>query len=488
MAPQRRIAIIGAGFAGIGLAIRLKRAGVRSFVVYERARRLGGVWRDNVYPGAACDIPSHLYSFSFERNYPWTRRYAPQSEILAYLEHCARKHGVFDHIEFDADIASATFSESEGVWKLAARSASLPDADVLVSAVGQFNKPVAADIPGARTFRGAQFHSAAWDRSFSPDGKAVAVIGAGASSIQIVPELARTASSVRVFQRSAPYVFPKPDIAYSAAQKKSFARFPFLRTLDRLRTYAAYEMRIPARASQSKIAGNEDAFRAILTSQIARSDLLEAVTPDHPWGCKRVLLSNDWYPTLSRPNVSVVADRIDRIDPGGVVTDRGDSYPVDAIIHATGFAPARYLEDIEIVGLNGASLRDAWRNGAEAYLGLTTSGFPNFFMMFGPNTNIPGSVLFMLESQMRYIAGCIGMIERKNALYIDVRRSVQDAFNERLHKKLDETIWSSAKCRSWFKLDSGKITTQWPGFLMAYRLKTWRPRAGDFRICPRRLR
>jgi cation diffusion facilitator CzcD-associated flavoprotein CzcO len=474
------IAIIGTGFAGIGLAISLKQRGINSFNLYERAAAVGGVWRDNTYPGAACDIPSHLYSFSFEHQYPWSRRYAPQSEILAYLKHCIDKYEICPHISLNNEITGAEFQESRGVWALSSGEKTIAEVQILVSAIGQFSNPVVPNFPGRDSFSGQQIHSARWDHSFCVDGKNVAVIGTGASVIQIVPEIAGRARRLTIFQRSAPYVFPKGPDRFTAKEAEVLTRFPVLRTLHRLKIYASYEARIPRRKSEKLIAKSEHVFRNLLQKQISDPSLREDLTPDHRWGCKRVLLSNDWYRTLSRQNVAIVKEPIEKILSEGVRTLDGATHVADAIIYGTGFAPSDFLRGLKIKGLGGEEIGKAWNDGAEAYLGITVAGFPNFFLMFGPNTNIPGSVIYMIESQVRYIVRMVEAFDRSKVRYMNVRADVQKRFNQRLQSHLRRTVWATGNCSNWFMAASGKITTQWPGFLFSYRRLTRRPRRRDY--------
>jgi cation diffusion facilitator CzcD-associated flavoprotein CzcO len=474
------IAIIGTGFGGIGLAINLKRRGINSFKLYERADAVGGVWRDNTYPGAACDIPSHLYSFSFEHQHLWSRRYAPQGEILAYLNHCIDKYEIRSHLILDTEITLAEFHENRGMWALSSGERTIAEVQILVSAVGQFTYPVTPSLLGRDSFAGRQFHSARWDHSFCVDGKNIAIIGTGATTIQMVPEIAGRARKLSIFQRSAPYVFPKGADHFTAKETKAFTRFPILHTLDRLRIYASYEVRIPRRRSERLIAKSEHVFRSLLQREISDSALREEVTPDHRWGCKRVLLSNDWYRTLSRKNVAVVNEPIEAIVSQGIRTLDGAIHEADAIIYGTGFAPSDFLRGLKVKGLGGKDIGKVWNDGAEAYLGITVAGFPNFFMVFGPNTNVPGSVVYMIESQVRYIVRMIEMFDRSKTRYINVRANVQKQFNQRLQRDLLKTVWATGNCASWFMAASGKITTQWPGFLFGYRRLTRRPRRKDY--------
>ena len=365
---------------------------------------------------------------------------------------------------------------------LFSRDTLITQADILISAVGQFSHPVIPNIPGQETFGGTQFHSSRWDTSFDPHDRRVALIGTGASSIQIGPAIAPEVKRLKIFQRSAAYVFPKGADAFTPQMQARFERFPVLRSLDRFKIYASYEARIPRRGSPRLVARSQSGFLDFLAAQISEADLRREMTPDHPWGCKRVLLSNDWYQAISHSNVEVVSDKIVAIEPRGLRTADGKLHEADAIIYGTGFAPAEFLKTLRVVGLHGVELARAWNEGAEAYLGTTVAGFPNFFLMFGPNTNIPGSVVYMLESQARYIVKAIQGLYGRNIRYAAVRGDVQQAFNETLQKQLRRTVWSTGDCTSWFKAPSGKITTQWPGFLFSYRRLTRRIRRRDYDV------
>jgi len=464
------IVICGAGFGGIGLAILLKRAGFHAITLLERAADIGGVWRDNTYPGAACDVPAALYSYSFEPRYPWSGPYPPQAEILGYLKHCVAKYGIAPHIEFNAEVARAAFDAPAGRWRIETRDGGRLEADVFVSAVGLFNKPIVPDLPGRADFRGPQFHSARWDRACPLDGKTVAVIGTGASAIQFVPTIAPNVKQLYVFQRSTQYVVPK-------AMAARF-RNP---CLERLRVYFNFERGIPRRGSERLTAKAENGWRAYLAKVVPDPELRRKLTPAYPLGCKRVLISNDWYPALQRPNVELIDAAVDAILPHGVHARDGSVREVDAIIYGTGFAPTEYLTPMAIAGLDGRELNAAWREGAEAYLGITVSGFPNFFMMYGPNTNVAGSIVYMLESQARYIVRAVRTIARKR-VRLNVRADAQSRFNAELQRRLSKTVLVHHTCHSYFRTASGKVTTNWPGFMFEYRRRTSRVRLRDYEV------
>ncbi len=483
MAPS--VAIIGAGFAGIGTAIKLRAAGVRDLVLFDRGDRVGGTWRENTYPGAACDVPSHLYSFSFEPRADWSRRFPPQREVLEYLEHCVRKYGVEPHLRLRTEVVRAAFDEERARWRIELRGGDVHEADVLVAATGQLSRPAYPRVPGLDRFEGVAFHSAHWRHDHDLRGRDVLVLGTGASAIQFVPAIAPLVRRLEVFQRSAPYVIPKMDREYKRWHHRLFARAPLVAKLFRAGFYAYFEtittgfigreprLMLPLRLSH----------RALLRLQVRDRALREKVTPDYEMGCKRVLVSNDWYPALTRPNVEVVTERIREAVPEGVVTEDGRLHRADTIIFGTGFTANDFLAPIEVRGLEGRELNEAWREGAEAYLGMTVSGFPNLFILYGPNTNLgSGSIIYMLESQVRYVVDAVRTLGRLGAgAYLDVEPHVQDAFSAEIQERLRKTVWQ-AGCTSWYVTESGRNTNNWPGYMAEYRRRTRRVDLGDYRV------
>jgi cation diffusion facilitator CzcD-associated flavoprotein CzcO len=476
------IAIIGAGFGGLGMAIQLKRAGIHSFTIFEKEGGIGGVWRDNTYPGAGCDVPSPLYSFSFEPGYRWSRRFAPQPEILEYLWHCVKKYDLLEHIRFDTEIAGAAFDEPRGLWVLTTTDGESLEAGVLITACGQLSRPAYPDLPGLSSFIGKQFHSARWDHEYDLAGKSVAVIGTGASAIQFVPRIAPRVARLHLFQRSAPYIIPKPDQRYRGTAAL-VAALPGLRRIDRWLTYWALESLVLSFTRLQRLGA---IFRRLsrhhLERQVGDLRLREALTPGYPIGCKRVLFSSDYYPAMTRPNVDLVTERITEVRRGSIVTADGRERHVDAIIHATGFTATDFLAPIRITGRRGRDLNQAWREGAEAYLGITVSGFPNLFLLYGPNTNLGhSSVVFMIESQVRYVLQCVRRLADHDRRILDVRPDVQRKFNAALQERLRGTVWS-AGCSNWYQTESGRIVNNWPGFTFEYRRRTRRLDLNDYRV------
>ena len=481
-----RVVVIGAGFGGLGMAAALKQAGIEDFLVVEKGAELGGTWRDNIYPGAACDVPSNLYSFSF-RPGRWSRPFPPQHEILAYLQAFAEESGLGPHLRFGSGVAAAEFDERRAVWHLALDDGDTLEATAIVSAVGQLNRPALPDIAGRDEFAGPSWHSARWNYDVDLNGKRVAVIGTGASAIQFVPEVAKTAAHVDVYQRSAPYVIPKSDQPYRHAKQLLFDRFPVTRKADRLRIFLYGELLTSGFVtSQKMLAVPMGLWRRQLTEQITDPKLREKCIPDYVMGCKRVLFSNDWYPTLARPNVELLTDPIERIVPDGVRTAEGSTRQADVIIYGTGFKTLDFLAPISVSGLRGRQLREVWRDGAEAYLGITVAAFPNFFMLYGPNTNLGGnSIIYMLESQIGYVLGAIEAVEREGLDWIDVRPEVQRAFNAWVDAASRTSVWERG-CHSWYTTASGRNTNNWPDQTFRYRRRLRHFDLAKYRVMPKR--
>lgn len=470
-----RIAIIGTGFGGLGLAIRLKQAGFEQFTLYEKAADVGGVWRDNTYPGAACDVPSHLYSFSFEQELGWKNRYGTSQEIYQYLRHCADKYDIRPYVQFNTEIASAEFDALQGVWHIQSTTGEHFEAEFLVGAVGQLNRPAYPKLKGIENFKGKAFHSARWDHDYDLNGKRVAVIGTGASAIQFVPEIAKEVAHLDVYQRSAPYVIPKPDRVYQPLEKKAFRKLPILQSLDRALQYGHHEIRLLAfTTSLNEMPLVEYLFQRHIRKVVKDSKLRHRLMPDYPIGCKRILISNQWYETLTQPHVDVIHTGIQEITENGILDTDGNLREVDTIIYGTGFAATEFMAPMQIAGLDGRTLKDTWKDGAEAYLGLTVSGFPNFFMLYGPNTNLGhNSIVYMIESQVNYILDAIQTLIKNKLLFTNVRAEVQHEFNQNIQEKMKKTVWAQG-CTSWYQTADGKNTNNWPGFTLEYRQRTRR--------------
>ncbi|MBX6766111.1 MAG: NAD(P)/FAD-dependent oxidoreductase [Actinomadura rubrobrunea] len=481
----RTIAIIGAGFGGLCMAIRLKQAAIDSFTVFEKGDTVGGTWRDNTYPGAACDIPSHLYSYSFHRYRSTTRRYPDQADILRYLEECADTYGLRPHLRLNTEVTRAEFDETTGRWRVHTSDGAEHAFDIVVSAVGQLGRPRFPDVPGMEHFDGTSFHSSRWDSDHDLTGRDVAVIGTGASAVQFLPHVAQVARRVYVFQRTPHWVLPKPGPEFGAPLRWAFRLLPFWHRAYRATLYLRSEvMLFPAlRNGWSAPLFRFFAVR-YLHSQVPDPALRAKLLPDYPIGCKRIVLTSDYYATLRRENVELVSDKIVRIAPEGPVTADGRLHAVDTIIYATGFRTTEFLVPIEVVGRGGRRLHDEWREGAAAYMGTALPGFPNLFFVYGPNTNLGhNSVILMIEYAVDYIMRCLRALNAHGPGVFEVRPEAMDAWTRRLDEAASRTVWV-AGCTSWFKTENGRVTNNWPLPTRTYRKLTRRLDRAGVRIVP----
>jgi cation diffusion facilitator CzcD-associated flavoprotein CzcO len=479
------VAIVGAGFAGLGAAIQLLRSGRTNFVVFERAAEVGGTWRDNTYPGCACDVPSHLYSFSFAPNPRWSRTYSPQPEIQQYIKKTVEQFGLRSHIRFNTEIIRTEFQEEHGCWQLTDRAGQTTTARVVIGAIGPLNRPSIPRLPGIDTFAGRAFHSSNWDHTVDLTGKRVAVIGTGASAIQIVPELAKIAGQLSVYQRTAPYVVPRMDEPIGLATQRLFGQVPALQQLNRAWIYWFNELKglgFIGNKTVARLAADE--ARKHREASINDPDLLRKVTPNYQLGCKRVLVSDEYYPALTRPNVSLTTDPIQAVTPTGIVTADGTEHPTDVIVYGTGFVAADIISDLTITGLDGRNLFENWlESGAEAYKGITVSGFPGLLFLVGPNTGLGhNSIIHMIESQVNYALDYLRLLDRAGeGAYLNVKPAVQSAYNERLQQDLQSTVWASG-CQSWYMNAAGRNTTIWPKLTVDYRRETARADPADYEV------
>ena len=468
------IAIIGTGFAGLGMAIRLKQAGIHDFVIFEKGDDVGGTWRDNIYPGAACDVQSHLYSFSFAPNPNWSRQFAPQAEILAYLRDCAEKFHVLPHVQFQNALREGRYDEVTGLWQCKTERGDTLEARAVVSGCGAFNKPVLPEIKGIHGFQGELLHTARWKKGASVKGKRVAVIGTGASAIQVLPAIAPETQKLTLFQRTPAWIMPKDNPEYSTAQKQRFRFLPLTQTAERARIYARNELMATGFVLSPKInKQGEILARGYLKRVVRDPALREKLTPKYTMGCKRVLLSSDYLQALTRENVDVVTDPIAEVRPHSIVTRDGHEHPVDTIVCATGFQVSENVAPFTIYGRNGLELNQAWADGAEAYKGTTVKGFPNLFLVMGPNTGLGhSSMVLMIEAQIGYTLQALQLIRREQLKSIEVRPEVQTRFNVWLQKRLSRTVWQTGGCISYYQTASGKNTTLWPGFTFEFMAAT----------------
>ena len=474
--PQHEVIIIGTGFAGLGMAINLKKAGKHDFVIFEREADVGGTWFVNNYPGCACDVQSHLYSFSFEPNPQWSRMFSPQQEILEYLRGCADKYAVRPHIRFNSAVTSARYDDDSGIWTVTTADGQSATARVVVSAMGPLDRPSIPNIKGLDSFKGKAFHSQNWDHDYDLQGKKVAVIGTGASSIQFVPQIAKQVADLKLFQRTAPWVMPKPDRSLASWEQKLFKRLPAAQHAVRGAIYGMLESRVLAFVFSPRLMKLFQKVAVRYINKCIKDPVLRAkVTPDYTIGCKRILISNDYYPALARDNVDVITDGIAEIRANAVVTADGEEHAVDAIIYGTGFHATDPLPRGVVFGRGGQDLLDAWTDGVEAYKGCAVSGFPNLFIVPGPNTGLGhNSMVYMIESQVRYVMQALLAMEKRELKSIDVRPEVQREFNAKLQQRVQGTIWNTGGCESWYLNEDGKNVTLWPGFTFAYRYQTRR--------------
>ena len=481
------VGIVGAGFGGIGIGIRLKQEGIEDFTIFERGETVGGVWRANTYPGAACDVPSHLYSFSFAPGHRWSRRYAPQSEILEYLEECVDEFDLGPHLRLGTEAEGASFDEATGRWTLRAGGEE-HSFDVLVTACGQLTNPAIPAIPGRDDFAGHAFHSADWDHDHDLEGRRVAVIGTGASAIQFVPEIAPQVESLTIYQRSAPWILPKSDRAYPDWERRFFRAFPARVAAARLGNWMFFEAFTYAFTGTKWMAGAVAKYAdRVRRRELGDPGLLAAATPDYELGCKRVLITDDWYPALARENVELIDGAVERITADGVVAADGVERAADTLIWGTGFQSHDFVAPMEIRGLGDRELNEVWAERPEAYLGITVSGFPNMFVMYGPNTNHgSGSVPYTLECQFNYTIDAIRRLRAGGLSYIDVRPEVQARWREEIAERSQRTQWIVGGCTNWYVNGEGVNTNNWPGPWLEYRRRTKRINPGDYRAAARR--
>jgi cation diffusion facilitator CzcD-associated flavoprotein CzcO/acetyl esterase/lipase len=464
-----RVTVVGAGFGGIGLGAVMRGSGVADVTILDKAAGVGGVWRDNTYPGAACDVPSHLYSFSFAPGREWSRRFAPQPDILRYLQRVAAEYGLEPRL--DTEVTEARWDDARAVWRLDLADGGSLETDVLVPACGQLSVPATPRLPGLDSFPGPVFHSARWRHDVDLTGRRVAVIGTGASAIQFVPAIVDRVSAMTVFQRSAPYLIPKPDRRYGALTRALLHAVPAARLPARGFWTAFFETgalgftRFPTMTRPFRWAHD-----AMLRRQVPDPALRARLQPDYPVGCKRVGISSQWFPALARPHVDVVTEAVTAVTPTGVRTADGTEHPADVIIFGTGFATTDFLAPMKVFGPGGVELSERWREGARAHLGITVPGFPNLFLLYGPNTNVgSGSIVTMLESQIAYVRQAIETLAAGTRT-LAVRPEVESAFDTEMQQRLDGSVWTG--CHSWYRTASGRIVNNWPGLMHEYRRRT----------------
>jgi cation diffusion facilitator CzcD-associated flavoprotein CzcO len=469
------VAIVGAGFGGLGMAIRLKQAGVDDFVLLERSGDVGGTWWANSYPGAQCDIPSNLYSFSFAPKHDWTHAYPMRDQILEYLRDCAQRYGVLPHTRLNRELLGATWIAGEQRWELETEDGPLA-ARVLVAAPGLLSEPWTPALPGADLFKGNAFHTARWDHGDDLTGKRVALIGSGATAVQVVPAIQPRVGKLTLFQRTPPWVIPHMDHRVRPHFQELYRRYPPLQRLSRAGIYGLREVMVPGLTRHTRwLKAQELNARLHLRRQVKDPELRRLLTPDYEIGCKRIVLSNDWYPAIQAPNVELVSSGVEELREHAVVGGDGEEREIDTLVYATGFKPAELPIAARIHGRDGRSLAEVWDGSPQAYLGTTVSGFPNLLLFYGPNLNLGhNSIVYMLESQMNYAMDALRNMRALGTAEFEVRPEAQAAYNDELQERLAATVWNTGGCGSWYFDRNGRNSIQWPGFTFEYRRRTRR--------------
>ena len=470
-AEATRAVIIGTGFAGLCMAIKLKAAGINDFIILEKAEDVGGTWRENTYPGAECDIPTALYSFSFEQNPDWDYKWAAQKQIHGYIKSVAEKHDIYSHVRFKHRLRTAVYNQAGQHWQLECEAGETFLSQFFITAVGQLHHPSTPHIPGIESFQGNCFHSANWDHNADLKGKKIAVIGTGASAIQFIPPLAEQADELHVFQRSPNWIMPKLDSPYTEKQKQIRARLPIINRIDRLRMWLRSELGLFRAMKGNKLAQGLIKWMCLrhLNNGVKDPEKREKLTPNYTVGAKRILFSDNYYTGINRSNVSLHTEKVTNITSSGIGFDGGEINNIDTIIYGTGFITNPFLSDLDIRGIDGLSIHQEWSQGARAYLGVSCAKFPNFFMLYGPNTNLGhNSIILMIEAQAKYIVQAIQLTEQKNKRAIDVKPEVEQIFNDKLQARLRKMVWTEVD--SWY-MDGERITNNWAGGTAEYMLR-----------------
>jgi cation diffusion facilitator CzcD-associated flavoprotein CzcO len=478
-----RVAIIGAGPGGMCMAVKLQEAGFSDFVLLERSDGVGGTWRRNTYPGAACDVQSALYSFTFAFKADWTRPYAPQPEILEYMEKVARDFGLLDHCRFGVEVRRVVWQDDSAHWRIELDSGETLTADAVVSAIGMFNELARPQINGLENFGGTMFHSAQWAADHDLTGETVAVIGSAASAVQFVPEIVQSAGQVHLFQRTANWVLPKPDTPYTETELAGFRidPTPIRQKNMELRKHMDAGMTF----ADPKVLAETEATGLAAIDVVQDPEVRKKLRPTHPYGCKRPLFSNVYFEAFNRPNLELVTEPISHVTTDGVVTEDGRERKVDTVILATGFVATKYLSALDVVGRHGRHIDEAWHDGAQAYLGVMTAGFPNLFMLYGPNTN-NGSILTMIEYQAEHVVGQLSRILDEDLAWIDVLPESMTRYNEVVQEAIAGVRVWQAGCNGYYRTPSGRVVTQWPFSMTEFQRRTTDYDPADFEVLPRK--
>lgn len=480
-----QVGIIGAGFGGLVAALKLKNSGRSSFVIFERASEIGGTWRDNTYPGCACDVPSHLYSIASKPNPDWNYKFSKQPEILNYLKKVVENNDLTSHIRLNSDIVEIKFMEFQGLWQITDRTGNQTTVKFIISSTGSLNRPVIPKFEGLETFKGAKFHSSQWDKTCDIKGKRVAVIGTGASAIQIVPTIAPDVAQLMVFQRTPAWITPRRDRKTLRFEKALYRIAPATQKFMREGFYWINEFLGKA------FVGNQNIYKISkfvslqkLKSEVHDAETRRKLTPQYNLGCKRVLVSDDYYPAFNRSNVNLITDNIEKITENSIITKDGQAHEVDIIVFATGFEAADLILYTKILGINGTNLIDEWaKTGAEAFHGTTVAGYPNLALLLGPNTGLGhNSVIHIMEPQMNYVMDYLNILEKNgDNAYLDVKPTVQKLHNESVQNQFEGTVWASG-CKSWYMNKNGRNTTLYPRLTVQFRKETQKVNLEDYSI------
>lgn len=483
MTEHVRVAVIGTGFGGLGAAVRLRREGVTDFVVLERAGSVGGTWRDNSYPGCACDVPSHLYSFSFAPNAAWPRAFSGQPHIRAYLERVTDTFGLRPHIRFDSELLRASWDDERRHWRLRTSRGELT-ADLVVSATGPLSDPRLPDVPGLADFPGAVFHTSRWDHDYDLKGKRVAVIGTGASAIQIVPAIQPQVKSLTVVQRTPPWVLPRVDRGINRAEQWLHRQIPATAKARRGLLWLVREFQVGAFVRRPRLLkAAEEVARTNMRRSIKDPELRRKLTPDYTIGCKRILLSNDYYPALARPGTELVASALEEVRGSTIVMADGTEREVDAIVFGTGFHVTDMPIADRIVGADGATLAEHWKDGMAALRGCTVDGFPNLLLIIGPNTGLGNSsMILMIESSLNYVAEYLRALGETGAAALDAKPAAVRSWNTEMQARMSRTVWTTGGCKSWYLDPEGRNTTAWPGTTAEFRRATRRLKLEEYDV------
>ena len=481
-ARQVKVAIIGAGFGGLAAAIRLRQQQIDDFIMLEKSDDVGGTWRENRYPGAACDVQSHMYSLSFAPKTDWSKRYAEAPEIFQYIQDITRDYQLRQFIRFNTEVIGAYYDEHRYLWRIELASQEILEAQFVIFASGPLHVPQIPHIQGIEKFQGKVFHSSQWDHQYNLENKTVASVGTGGSAIQYIPEIAPTVKQLYVLQRSAAWVIPRDERKYARFEKHLFAHQNWIRRLHRARLYWSNESRVIPIVKPMAMRYAQKLGQAFIRFQVKDKTIAQKLTPDYIMGCKRILISNKYYPTFNRKNVELITEQIQELTEDSIITQDGKKRKIDCLIYGTGFVtdPRIYLKQFPCIGQHGQSLSEVWENGAESYYGVSIKGFPNLFQLLGPNTVLAhNSVLFMIEAQIEYILQLIQLVDRTQTQAAVVKDEIQDKFNDRVQRMLEGTVWQSG-CTSWYQQNGGKNFSLWPTYTWRYWVETRQVNPADY--------